>query len=149
MGEKYELGLKCGMNNIGQGAPCTVPDLECVDYIFNPKIAKQFEETRKDFESRGIPVKERRIFHATHNDNIMPIISGNFDIDAKRVDGNKIMSLGRGIYFSDFPPCALGYGKGNSILMCRVLTGIESTYESYQAYIPGVSSNKFSNYNTF
>ena len=131
--EKYNAGS--GLWKLASGWSNTPPELSCVDYIYNADLARQFEETKKDFEAKGLSCRERRLFHGTHNDSIYPIISGNFDIAAKRVNGTKAMVHGRGIYFSDYPTFSLSYGK--SLLLCRVLVGKETNKggQNYDRYI--------------
>jgi hypothetical protein len=107
------------------GSGTSVPSIKCVDYIYNEKLQHQFKETQIEFSSKKIPCKERRLFHGTHNDSIRPIIEGNFDINAKPVGRSKGSAYGPGIYFSDYPSTSFGYG--GSLLLCRVLTGTESS----------------------
>ena len=87
-----------------------------IKYYENDPLAERFEACRKVFEVRGIPTKERLVFHGTRNsvDSIMQ--QGFLLSKCKR------MAHGYGIYFSEFPDISQGYG--NNLLLCRVLVGV-------------------------
>ena len=107
--------------NASQSSYSTAPDLEYIDYIYNPEILDSFEATKERFELENIPTDEKRLFHGTHQNCTISIISGNFDVEAAPIGRSKAMAYGRGIYFSDFP--SFSYQYGTTLLMCRVLPG--------------------------
>lgn len=96
------------------------PGVKYVDYIYNPDITREYEKYFDENKWNEAQMIEKRMFHGTHHDSIMPIISGNFDIEAKPIGRSKVMAHGRGVYFSDFSSFSLGYGS--SLLMCRVIS---------------------------
>ena len=107
--------------NVSQSSYSTAPDLEYIDYIYNPEILDSFEATKERFELENIPTDEKRLFHGTHQNCTTSIISGNFDVEAAPIGRSKGMAYGKGIYFSDFP--SFSYKYGTTLLMCRVLPG--------------------------
>ena len=118
--ERYRVSRHQSPNS-SQSSYSTAPDLEYIDYIYNPEILDSFEATKERFEHENIPTDEKRLFHGTHQNCTTSIISGNFDVEAAPIGRSKGMAYGKGIYFSDFP--SFSYQYGTTLLMCRVLPG--------------------------
>ena len=50
-----------------------------VDFIKNTRLEDEFENTKAEFLSSGIPVSEQLMFHGTHRDSIDSILANNFE----------------------------------------------------------------------
>ena len=85
--------------------------------IFNAK-ALEFKEGGKGLTSDGKNAKEILLFHGTDSNNVESIFENNFYIDWVSNHKKKLMIYGRGVYMSEHPEVALGYG--NTLLLCRV-----------------------------
>ena len=97
-----------------------------IEYVVNQKTLKTFNAKRKFFHDnkRGLnsegKVKELLLFHGTDTGNIDSIMENNFAIDAVPNHKPKAMVYGRGVYLSEHPEIAYGYG--DKLLLCRVST---------------------------
>ena len=84
-------------------------------YFENDHLEARFNKCKKAFFDAGIPVTERLVFHGTSEDPIS-IFSKGFELH--RV---KRTAYGHGIYQTDNPSVALGYGP--NLILSRVLIG--------------------------
>jgi len=84
-------------------------------YFENDHLQARFNKCKKAFFDAGIPVTEKLVFHGTSEDPIS-IFSKGFELH--RV---KRTAYGHGIYQTDKPSVALGYGP--NLILSRVLIG--------------------------
>lgn len=109
----------------GRDGNCSVNK---VQYIVNPPLVKQFNQTREKFKkSRGD--QESRpilVFHGTQDANIKPIVENNFKVPGQQGFQHRTDTgyYGRGVYFSEYPKYSMSYIQGTQqLLMSQILPG--------------------------
>ena len=98
--------------------------IKSIEYIFNQKTLRNFNNQKRLFKKCGKVNDERKVreillFHGTDSDNIDGILKNNFDIDTVPIHKNKRMAYGRGVYMSEHPEISFKYG--NILQLCKVI----------------------------
>ena len=99
--------------------------IECIVPVVADNIKNSYKAHRQVFEGLGKleegKAEELILFHGTSLESISSILESSFDVAAEPCRKGKMMSYGRGTYFSDNPMTSLRYGS--SLLLCKVLPG--------------------------
>lgn len=106
--------------------------IESIQYIENETLKERFMDCKKIFQTKGIPVEERLVFHGT-NANLDSIMDQGFLLSKC-----KRFAHGYGIYFSEFPDISKVYGK--NLLLVRVMLG--RAYQGTEHKIPEEFNSK-------
>lgn len=77
--------------------------IEYIEIVSNPVLKAEFEETKKQFRSSGIPTDSIYAYHGTSMENVRSIIVQNFN--RQKI---KRYAFGFGHYFSEYPDIAKG-----------------------------------------
>jgi hypothetical protein len=94
-----------------------------VEYIVNQRTLKAYNDQKRLFHEQEKvnsekQVREILLFHGTDTGNIDSILEKNFAIDHVSSHKKKLMIYGAGVYMSEHPEIAHGYGS--KILLCKV-----------------------------
>jgi hypothetical protein len=61
-----------------------------IDFIKNPRLEEEFENTKAEFLSSGISYSEQLMFHGTHRNSIDGILANNFEQSAVPLQRSKV-----------------------------------------------------------
>ena len=103
-----------------------------VMYYVQPQLVERFATFRTNLGKRYPGGKQKKLrkpvwaFHATDANNVISIMTNNFDISRVGVATHYGGKFGSGIYLSEYPDYSLRYGGPNkALLLCYVLPGKE------------------------
>ncbi|PAA65313.1 hypothetical protein BOX15_Mlig020716g1, partial [Macrostomum lignano] len=105
-----------------------------VEYIINPELLTGFRQFQQDLLNKDDSGNDKDsqktvlAFHGTDESNIESICRQGFhnpnNYSAEYRQANDSGWYGRGVYFSEYPACAMDYVKGRSrLLLCLVSPG--------------------------
>ena len=126
--KRYHIRTYCGASCKCFHAPLSdTHSIERIDFIVHPKLIKEYDVQKENFQNEKIDINEKLLFHGTHATNVNKILADNFKLDVDPVSRKKLNMYGQGIYFSDFPAQSLKYGE--ALLLCKVLLGKEEVIQ--------------------